>query len=180
MLEIHWSNLLWGRKVHGHYIPKHALNGVLVSALLETIVPALLRGRRTPSIPRYMETLMATNLSVENQNELENWLAKYLCELSWRLRNFSREVGRLTTKNTQGTIWVSRRLTDCWNYVMHSPVWLLIGGIRQWAISAGNGCKLSDCIVQFSTPTVTVPHNCAMQDWRTVTGHKCVFLEGKT
>lgn len=36
------------RQAHRHliyYIPKHALNGLLISPLLETIVPILLRGR---------------------------------------------------------------------------------------------------------------------------------------
>lgn len=74
-------------------ILKHALNGVFIFSLMEAIVPILLRGRWTPAIPRDMETLIASNLSVENQNEHKNWLAKYLGEWSWRLRNFSQEVG---------------------------------------------------------------------------------------
>ena len=41
-------NVFMIRKAHGRlidYIPKHALNGIFISALLEAIVPVLLRGR---------------------------------------------------------------------------------------------------------------------------------------
>lgn len=48
------------------------LNGVFDFDLLETIVPVLLKGKWTPAIPRDMETLMASNLSFKNQNELQN------------------------------------------------------------------------------------------------------------
>ena len=63
------------RKAHRHLIdciPKHALNGFLVSNLLETILPVLLRGRWTPTISGGMATLITRNLLVENQNEHEN------------------------------------------------------------------------------------------------------------
>lgn len=71
------------RQVHRHlidYIPKCALNGVFDSALLESIVPMLLRGKRTPVIPGDIATLMTRNLSVENQNKLEGLHATYLCD----------------------------------------------------------------------------------------------------
>ena len=64
-----------GRQVHRHLndcIPKCALNVVFDSALLETIVPMLLRGRQTPMMLGDIATFMASNLSVENQNEHEN------------------------------------------------------------------------------------------------------------
>lgn len=41
-------DVFMGRQVHRHlidYIPKCALNGVFISAFLETIVPVLLRGK---------------------------------------------------------------------------------------------------------------------------------------
>lgn len=57
---------------------------------------------------------------------------------------------------------------------------LLAVGTAQCAISAGSGYRPSDCIVQFSRPVVIVPQNCAMQDWRIVTGKKCAFPERKT
>ena len=63
------------RQAHRHLIdciPKCALNNVFISALLETIVPILLRGSQMHVIPRDMATLMAINMLVENQNELEN------------------------------------------------------------------------------------------------------------
>jgi len=53
-------------------ISKCSLNGVFDSTLLETIVPAPLRGRWTHAIPDDMATLMESNLLVENQNGLEN------------------------------------------------------------------------------------------------------------
>jgi len=68
-------DVFMGRKVHRHlinYITKCALNGVFVFALLETIVPVLIRGKWTHAISRDMATLMARNLSIENQNEHEN------------------------------------------------------------------------------------------------------------
>lgn len=63
------------REVHRHLIDcisSCALNGVFGSALLVAIVPVLVRGRRTLVIPRDIETLMARNLSVENQNKLKD------------------------------------------------------------------------------------------------------------
>lgn len=62
------------RQAHRHlieYIPRGAMNGVFDSALLETIVPTLLRGRWTPAIPGYMATVLARNLLVENQTKLD-------------------------------------------------------------------------------------------------------------
>ena len=64
-----------GRQVHRDLIEcirKCALNGVFDSDLLETIIPVVLRGKSMPVIPKDMETLMASNLSIENQNEHEN------------------------------------------------------------------------------------------------------------
>jgi len=64
-----------GRQVHRHLIdciPNCALNNVFVSDLLETVVLVLMRGKSTPRIPGDMATLMASNLSFENQNEHEN------------------------------------------------------------------------------------------------------------
>ena len=103
------------RKSHRHLIDcisRCALDGVFNSTLLETIIPTLLRGIWTTVIPGDMETLMASNLSVKNQNELENWLATYLCDWSWRLHNFNREVRRSTAKTAQGIVWATGRLTD--------------------------------------------------------------------
>lgn len=68
-------DVFMGRQVHRHLIdciPKCALNDVFVFALLEIIVPVLLRGICTPVILGDMETLMESNLSVETQNEHEN------------------------------------------------------------------------------------------------------------
>ena len=62
---------------------------------------------------------------------------------------------------------------------MHSLVWLLNTGVAQCVISIFNGCTLSDCIVQFSGPAVTVPQNYTMQSWRIVYGYKCTFHERK-
>ena len=62
-------------QVHRHlidYIPSCTLNSVFESALLEVIVLVLLRDRRTPVMPRDIETLMEINLSVKNQNKLED------------------------------------------------------------------------------------------------------------
>ncbi len=132
-------DVLVSRYAHGHlidYIPKHALNSVFISALLETIVPVLMRGRWTPVIPGDMEKLIARNLSVKNQNEHENWLATYLGEWSWRLHNFGREVERPTAKTAQDKAWAVGRLFDYWNYTMYSPFWLLSGGIAQCTIPA--------------------------------------------
>jgi len=104
------------RKVHRHlidWIPSGALNGAFDSALLEANVPVLLRGRWTPVIPGDITTLMERNLLVENQNKLEDWHATYMCDCLWRLHNFQREVGKLTTKNEQGTVQIFGRLTEC-------------------------------------------------------------------
>jgi len=68
-------NLFMDRKVHRHlidYIPSCALNDSFDSALLEAIVPVLLRGRQTHVIPRDIETLMERNMLVENQNKLKD------------------------------------------------------------------------------------------------------------
>ena len=57
------------RQVHKHlisYIPSCALNGVFDSALLEAIVPMLLRVKWTLVIPGDIETFITCNLSVEN------------------------------------------------------------------------------------------------------------------
>jgi len=113
------------RQAHRHlidYISRCALNGVFNSAFLETIVLALMRGIWTLAIPGDMETLVASNLSVENQNELENWLATYLCDWSWRSHNFGWEVGRLTAKTVRGIFWAAGRLNYCCNFAMHNPV----------------------------------------------------------
>jgi len=62
------------RKVHRHlidYIPSYILNDVFESTLLEAIVPVLLRGKRTLVIPGDIATLIERNMSVENQNKLE-------------------------------------------------------------------------------------------------------------
>lgn len=63
------------RHAHKHlisYMSRYALNGVFDFALLETIVPALLRGRWALVISGNMATLMVINLLVENKNQLEN------------------------------------------------------------------------------------------------------------
>lgn len=68
-------DVLIDRQVHGHFIdciPSCALNCVFDSDLLETIVPILLRDRRTLVIPRDVETLMKSNLSVKNQKNLKD------------------------------------------------------------------------------------------------------------
>lgn len=107
-----------GRQVHRHLIdciPKCALNSVFISSLLETIVPILLRGKWTPAIHGNMATLMERNLSVENQNEHENWLATCLGEWSWRFHNFGREVRRPTANTAQGIVWAAGRLINYWN-----------------------------------------------------------------
>lgn len=56
---------------------------------------------------------------------------------------------------------------------------MLTTRIVQCTISAGNCYRHSDCIVQFSGPTVTVPQNFTMKDLRIVTRKKCTFLERK-
>lgn len=102
------------RQAHRHLInciSRSTLNGVFNIALFETIAPALLRGRWTLALPGYMEELVASNLSVKNQNEHENLLATYLCDWSRRLDNLDREVGRLTAKTTQGIVYGSGKLT---------------------------------------------------------------------
>ena len=84
-----WCCLLWyldvvfyeqldifmSRQAHRNlivYISRCALNGVFDFALFKTIIHALLRGRWKPKIPRDLAKLMASNLSIENQNELQN------------------------------------------------------------------------------------------------------------
>ena len=129
-----------GRQFHGHLIDcilKCAMNNVFMSSLLETIVPILLRDKWTPGIPEDMATLKASNISVENQNEHENWLATYMGTWSWRLHNFDRDVEGPTAKTAQGIIWATGRLTNCWNCAMHSPFWLLTVGIVKCAIPIG-------------------------------------------
>ena len=64
-----------------------------------------------------MVTLMEIKLWIKNQNELENWLATYLCHWSWRMHNFGHELGILIDKIVQGIIWVVRKLTDYCNCV---------------------------------------------------------------
>ena len=75
-------NVFVGRQVHRHfidYIPKCALNDVFNSALLETIVLVLLRGKWTPGIPGDMVTLMVSNLSVETKTSLRiDWQHTYV------------------------------------------------------------------------------------------------------
>ena len=95
----HWSLILFNeqldvfmdRQVHRHLtncIPSCALNNVFDSALLKAIVLVLLRDRQTHMMPEDITTLMVRIISMENQNKLEDWLATYLCDWSWRLRNF--------------------------------------------------------------------------------------------
>jgi len=68
-------DVFMGRQVHRHLIvciPKCALNSVFYSTLMEAIELVLLRDRSTHVITGNTTTLMARNLSVKNQNELEN------------------------------------------------------------------------------------------------------------
>jgi len=63
------------RQFHRHLInciPSCALNSVFDSALLEVIVLVLLKDKRTPLMPGDIATLMARNMSIKNQNKLED------------------------------------------------------------------------------------------------------------
>jgi len=63
------------RQVHRHLtycIPSCTLNSVFNLALIEVVVPMLLRHRPKLVIPGDIETLMSSNLLVENQKKLED------------------------------------------------------------------------------------------------------------
>lgn len=62
---------------------------------------------------------------------------------------------------------------------MHSPVCLLTPGIEQCIISGSNGCRLTDCIMQFPGPKIIVPQKWTKQSCRTVLGYKYTLLERK-
>lgn len=170
------------RQAHIHLIDcihKRALNSVLVSVILKTIVLVLVRGKWTPTIPGDMETLIASNLSVENQNEHENWLATYLGEWSWRLHNFGREVGRPTAKTAQSTVWAAQRLVDCLKCAMHNLVWLLTAGILQCTFPIRKVCWLRTNLWNFLGQATTVLQKCPKNSWRLVPGRNVQIWRGR-
>jgi len=75
MLLPSYLDVFVGRKFHRNlidFIPKCALNDVLNSALLETILLVLLRDKQTLVITRDIATVMEINLLGKNQNKLED------------------------------------------------------------------------------------------------------------
>jgi len=95
------------------------------------------------------------------------------------LHNFDWDVERSTAKTSQGIVWATGRLNECWNCVMHNLVWLLTVGIVQSTILARKVYLPRDRFSQFLGPSSHYPPKMHKTILEAGAGWKCTNLERK-